>query len=376
MPTGVGNGKIEFCRRPLVITATSSGGVTMAPRKTSSVSFPGLSRLGVPHTDLHVREIVERQSQVSLFCKEDSCRRKPGFAPLFLEEAYQRCGNICAEYAKTFYLGTLLMTKERQKAIWAIYVWCRRTDELVDGHNAVCMSSSVLDRWEERLQDIFDGRPYDMLDAALTDTVFNFPLDIKPFKDMIEGMRMDTRKCRYENFQELYLYCYYVAGTVGLMSVPIMGIAPESAVSTQSIYNAALYLGVGNQLTNILRDVGEDASRGRVYLPQDELAQFGLSDKDVFSRKVNDRWREFMKEQIKRARFYFNLAEVGATQLDKASRWPVWSSLLLYRQILDAIEENDYDNLTKRAYVGRTKKFMMLPLAYFKAQSTPCFSFS
>lgn len=107
MPTGVGNGKIEFCRRPLVITATSSGGVTMAPRKTSLVSFPGLSRLGVPHTDLHVREIVERQSQVSLFCKEDSCRRKPGFAPLFLEEAYQRCGNICAEYAMTFYLGSI-----------------------------------------------------------------------------------------------------------------------------------------------------------------------------------------------------------------------------------------------------------------------------
>ncbi|KAJ0021568.1 hypothetical protein Pint_31369 [Pistacia integerrima] len=367
-PIGVGNGKREFCKKALVITATRSGGVTMAPREKSSVIFPGLSKQGIPHTDLHVRDIVERQSQqASLFGKEDACRRKPEFHPLFLEEAYERCRKICAEYAKTFYLGTLLMTKERQKAIWAIYV---------DGHNAVCMNPSVLDRWEERLQDIFDGRPYDMLDAALTNTVFNFPLDIKPFRDMIEGMRMDTKTCRYENFQELYLYCYYVAGTVGLMSVPIMGIAPESVVSTQSVYNAALYLGVGNQLTNILRDVGEDASRGRVYLPQDELAQFGLCDEDVFSRKVNDRWRDFMKEQITRARFYFKLAEEGASQLNKASRWPVWSSLLLYREILDAIEENDYDNLTKRAYVGRTRKFMMLPLAYSKAQSTtPSFSF-
>lgn len=139
---------------------------------------------------------------------------------------------------------------------------------------------------------------------------------------------------------------------------------------------------------------------GRVYLPQEELAQFGLCDKDVYSRKVSDRWREFMKQQITRARLYFDMAEEGASQLDKASRWPVrspnqsekqqhqpvileilfeistswgmmsfqvWSSLMLYRKILDAIEENDYDNLTKRAYVGRTKKLLTLPLAYTRA---------
>ncbi|KAK4409230.1 Phytoene synthase, chloroplastic [Sesamum angolense] len=182
---------------------------------------------------------------------------------------------------------------------------------------------------------------------------------------------MDTRKNRYANFQELYLYYYYVAGTVGLMSVPVMGIAPESSLSAQTIYNAALYLGIGNQLTNILRDVGEDASRGRVYLPQDELEKFGLCDKDVFSRKVTEGWREFMKEQIRRARFFFDLAEEGANQLHKASRWPVWSSLMLYRMILDSIENNDYDNLTKRAYVGRTKKLMALPVAYAKALSSP-----
>ncbi|KAH9740692.1 hypothetical protein KPL70_002310 [Citrus sinensis] len=155
----------------------------------------------------------------------------------------------------------------------------------------------------------------------------------------------------------------------GLMSVPVMGIAPDSSSSAQSIYNGALNLGVGNQLTNFLRDVGEDASRGRVYLPQDKLAQFVLCDKDVFARKVTDNWREFMKEQIKRARTFFNMAEEGASQLDKDSRWPVWSSLLIYREILDAIEENDYDNLTKRAYVGRMKKYLMLPQAYNRTQS-------
>ncbi|KAE9596332.1 hypothetical protein Lal_00048717 [Lupinus albus] len=281
-----------------------------------------------------------------------------------LNVAYDRCGEVCAEYAKTFYLGTRLMTEERQKAIWAIYVWCRRTDELVDGPNASYITPSALDRWEQRLNDVFQGRPFDMYDAALADTVTRYPVDIQPFKDMIEGMRMDLRKSRYNNFDELYLYCYYVAGTVALMSVPVMGIAPESKVSTESIYNAALALGIANQLTNILRDVGEDARRGRVYLPQDELAKAGLSDEDIFSGKVTDKWRSFMKGQIKRARKFFDEAEEGVTQLDSASRWPVWSSLLLYRQILDAIEANDYNNFTKRAYVGKAKKLLSLPAAY------------
>lgn len=290
----------------------------------------------------------------------------PGTLSL-LSEAYDRCGEVCAEYAKTFYLGTLLMTPERRRAIWAIYVWCRRTDELVDGPNASHITPSALDRWELRLEDLFKGRPFDMLDAALSDTVIKFPVDIQPFKDMIEGMRMDLKKSRYKNFDELYLYCYYVAGTVGLMSVPIMGIAPDSQATTESVYNAALALGLANQLTNILRDVGEDARRGRVYLPQDELAQAGLSDEDIFAGKVTDKWRNFMKKQIKRARMFFDEAEKGVRELSPASRWPVWASLLLYCQILDEIEANDYNNFTKRAYVSKPKKILALPVAYAKA---------
>ncbi|OMP06676.1 Squalene/phytoene synthase [Corchorus olitorius] len=284
-----------------------------------------------------------------------------------LNEAYDRCGEVCAEYAKTFYLGTLLMTPERRRAVWAIYVWCRRTDELVDGPNASHITPRALDRWEKRLDDLYEGRPYDMFDAALSDTVSKYPVDIQPFKDMVEGMRLDLRKSRYNTFDELYLYCYYVAGTVGLMSVPVMGIAPESKATTESVYNAALALGIANQLTNILRDVGEDARRGRIYLPQDELARAGLSDEDIFRGQVTDKWRSFMKDQIKRARMFFDEAEKGVSELNAASRWPVWASLLLYRQILDAIEANDYNNFTKRAYVGKAKKFASLPVAYGRA---------
>ncbi|KAJ4804324.1 Phytoene synthase [Rhynchospora pubera] len=284
-----------------------------------------------------------------------------------LSDAYERCGEVCEEYAKTFYLGTLLMTPERRKAIWAIYVWCRRTDELVDGPNASHITPTALDRWEKRLDDLFKGRPYDMYDAALSDTISKFPVDIQPFKDMIEGMRLDLKKSRYQNFDELYLYCYYVAGTVGLMSVPVMGIAPDSKASTESVYNAALALGIANQLTNILRDVGEDARRGRIYLPLDELAQAGLTEDDIFAGKVTDKWRNFMKDQIKRTRMFYDAAEQGIFELNPQSRWPVLASSLLYRQILDSIEANDYNNFTKRAYVSKAKKLLSLPVAYAKA---------
>nr|AAB51287.1 phytoene synthase [Dunaliella salina]AAY89105.1 phytoene synthase [Dunaliella salina] len=292
-----------------------------------------------------------------------------------LEGAYERCGAVCSEYAKTFYLGTQLMTPVQARCIWAIYVWCRRTDELVDGPNASKITPQALDRWEERLEAMFQGKPYDELDAALTDTLSKYPLEIQPFRDMIEGMRMDLFKSRYYTFDELYEYCYRVAGTVGLMTMPVMGVDPSYKGPVDKVYRAALALGTANQLTNILRDVGEDIrERDRIYLPLDEIKQFGMTEEEVKAcihrptqGKVDERWRSFMKFQIKRARDYFQEAEDGVDCLDVKARWPVWSALILYRQILDSIEKNDYDNFSMRAYVPKAKKFTSLPMALFRA---------
>ncbi|MCO5550462.1 hypothetical protein L7F22_003949 [Adiantum nelumboides] len=249
-----------------------------------------------------------------------------------LNEAYLRCGEVCEEYAKTFYLWNFNQRNTRLISIAHATVWCRRTDVPA---NAPHITPSAHDRWEQiRLDDIFDGKSYDLLDAALADTVSKFPIDIQPFRDMIDGMRMDLVKARYENVDELYLYCYYVAGRVGPTSVPVMGISPDSKATTESVFNAALALGIANQLTNIQ----EDARRGRIYLPRDELAQFGILESDIFSSQVTDKWRAFMRIQIlKRARMFFNISEQGVRELDKDSRWPVWASLTLYRQILDLI---------------------------------------
>eukprot|EP00210_Caulerpa_lentillifera_P008870 g8462.t1 len=289
-----------------------------------------------------------------------------------MKEAYDRCAYVTSEYAKTFYLGTKLMTPEKAQATWAVYVWCRRTDELVDGPNASRITPDVLERWEERLEAIFEGRPIDILDAALSHAVANYPIDIQPFRDMIGGMNMDLEKDRYETFDELYEYCYRVASTVGLMTTPIMGIDPEYKGPTEKVYRAALALGTANQLTNILRDVGEDATeRGRIYVPLNELKEFGISEKDVlrgmFARSsgaIDDRWKAFMKFQIARAREYFKEAEAGVNYLQKDARWPVWSALMIYSQILDNIEENNYNNFTQRAYVKHWKKLIALPLSF------------
>lgn len=297
----------------------------------------------------------------------------PHVAPLdSLEDSYELCRQITAECSKTFYLGTLLMPPAKRRAIWAIYVWCRRTDELVDGPHAKSTTDDTLDRWEKNLESIFAGHPLEAPDVALVDTLEQFPIDIEPFRAMIAGQRMDLYRSRYETFEELELYCYRVAGTVGLMSEAVMGAEVEHTTPWHRPLvrprEEAIALGVANQLTNILRDVGEDARRGRIYLPQADLALFNYSEEDLFNGVVDERWQELMRFQIQRARKFYTEAERGISLLSRDARFPVWAALILYRKILNVIEENQYDVFNKRAYVPGWRKFLCLPLAKLRAE--------
>lgn len=291
-----------------------------------------------------------------------------------IEDAYEVCRRVTAKYSKTFYTGTMLMAPAKRRAIWAIYVWCRRTDELVDGPQAQFTSEKTLDRWESQLESIFAGCPVDDEDVALVDTLEQFPLEIQPFRDMIAGQRMDLHRNRYETFEDLELYCYRVAGTVGLMSTTVMGIdtqlqtAPWSHQQQLDPTPQAIALGIANQLTNILRDVGEDARRGRIYLPLADLAAFDYTEADLMAGVIDDRWRAIMAFQIERARRFYAEAESGIGLLSEDARWPVWSALALYRQILDVIEENGYDVFTQRAYVPSLRKLLTLPGTLLKAR--------
>ncbi|MCC5635416.1 phytoene synthase [Nostoc sp. CHAB 5844] len=292
-----------------------------------------------------------------------------------VDESYKLCRQLIAKYSATFYLSTLLLSKEKRPAVWAIYAWCRRTDELVDGPASALTTPETLDQWEQQLESIFAGHPVENYDVALVDTVQRFPMDIQPFRDMIAGQRMDLYRSRYETFEELYLYCYRVAGTVGLMSTAIMGLDNTSNTApwnrNQPLYiptQEEIALGIAKQLTNILRDVGEDARRGRIYLPLEDLARFNYTEQDLLKGVIDERWRSLMRFQITRAEQFYRKAERGISYLSPDARLPVWAALMHYSGILNVIECNDYDVFNRRAYVPQWQKLSTLPVAWMRSQ--------
>jgi len=321
-------------------------------------------------------------------------------ASKLLKNAYLESGEVTEAFAKTFYLGTQLMPEDARQAIWAVYVWCRRTDEIVDAPRKPTDPDMLQDlsQWEVRLERLFThGEVIDVLDLPLLDIRIKYPnLSIQPFLDMIRGMLMDIPDLgqdRYDTWEQLHLYCYRVAGTVGLMSMPVFGTAPgytydiakwvqlkhcsliffisnSTQLSPRKFTNSrepALSLGVAFQITNILRDVGEDATtRNRIYLPRQDMERFGVTEEQIFNQRLDDNYIRLMKFLIARARMYYQRAKRGVPMLDTSARLPVQSSLDCYGKILDKIEENGYDSLTKRAYVGKWEKMFITLFSWYR----------
>lgn len=304
---------------------------------------------------------------------------------MLVDDAYEGCRVLTAEYAKTFYLATRAMPKDQARATWAIYAWCRRVDELVDGPDVNPdpeVQKADLSEWMTRLERMWDGDRYalaglDEYDVAFSDMIKSFPgAEIEPYRDMVRGMLMDVSdKVTYESWDELYLYCYRVASTVGLMTMPVMGTAP--GVTMEDARDPAVALGIALQITNILRDVGEDArDRGRIYLPEEDLRRFGVSSEYILDRSVggpdieiDDNYRELVKFEIARARDYYAQAEKGIALLAPSAQLPVAVAMELYREILNKIELNNYDNLSKRAYLTSGEKIRMVPDIWLKTQT-------
>jgi len=285
------------------------------------------------------------------------------FVQFPLQEAYQSCRQVITHYSTSFYWGTRLFPNPKRQNMWAVYCWCRRTDELVDNQPNQRATMHLLDQWEHQLEKTFAGHPSTPEDAALAHAATQYPLTLGPFKDMIQGMRMDLTQSRYETFEELLTYCYRVAGTVGLMTSAIMGFVPGEEGTEE-----AIALGIAMQLTNILRDVGEDAQRGRIYIPREDLERFNYRERDLLQGILDERWKALMQFQIARNQEFYRKAEGGICKLQADSRWPVWASLLFYQGILDVVEQNGYQNFTQRAYVSDLRKLATLPLAWVRAQ--------
>ncbi|CAJ1422296.1 unnamed protein product [Effrenium voratum] len=302
-----------------------------------------------------------------------------------LEKAYKQCQEVTKEYSKTFYLGSQLLDKDEQRVVWAIYDWCRNTDELVDGPMAASTTMADLEAWEQRLNRIFslegsaEGSDLtELSDLAMRDSVRKFSLIQRPFQDMIGGMAMDLVKDRYATFHELEVYCYRVAGTVGIMTLPVLGFDPmqnfTEELQEQTIA-AAMSLGVAFQLTNILRDIGEDAQRGRIYVPIEDLNRFGITEDEVLEAcntpgllVHEQRWKDFMEFEMARCEEEYQKAREGIVGLSEINRLGVMAALYVYGDILTRIRKNKYDNLRRRAYVPFVDKVVLMGKAWLKCQ--------
>lgn len=290
------------------------------------------------------------------------------------EKAYDYCQKVTRRHAKSFYFAAKFLPKKKQKPIYALYALCRHVDDEVDKAEITGAEKIIeaVERWKVQLDRVYLGaenqnhKPEKKASFSANESsklVFVAWQDLlKKYKipqnlplELMEGVLMDTHIHRYETFEELYLYCYRVASTVGLMSSEIFGYENEKTLE----YAEAL--GVAMQLTNILRDVKEDAAMNRIYLPQKDLRKFNVAEEQIFRNEPDENFVELIKFQIARARSFYQKAEKGIPLLEKNTRFTVLLALRLYEKILDEIEKQNYDVFLKRAYTGFGQKVFSIP---------------
>lgn len=274
------------------------------------------------------------------------------------EKAYAVCDDITREHSATFYTSSALLNKEQRQAIRALYAFCRVSDDLIDRPDTGDVTDFL--RWQDHA---LSNRPPedDLVALAWAETRRKFNIPRQYAEQLLDGVASDLSINRYETFDDLAKYCYSVASTVGLMSMHVVGYSNKAAIPY------AVKLGVALQLTNILRDVKEDWHNGRLYLPQDELRAFGLSEADI-ANEVNDaRWQAFMRFQINRARQLYIEAMPGLAMLERRGRVAVAAAAELYREILTDIERHNYDVFTRRAYISNGGKAVRIPGIWWRA---------
>ncbi len=267
-----------------------------------------------------------------------------------LDPLYREAARATASGSKSFYFATRFFPPELARAAHGVYWFCRYTDDLVDECSSIAEGRRDLAEWTEALESALDtGRSDHSVLSVFTDTVAAYNIPHEYPRELIEGMRMDLDGTRYRNFEELRTFCYRVASVVGLMMSHVIGFQ-EGALSY------ATDLGIAMQLTNILRDIGEDLERGRVYLPSEEMEQFRYSEARLRERRHDADFVEMMEFQVARARTYYERAMPGVKLLDRRGRFAVKVAADVYRAILGRIELSGYDVFGQRAVVPTAQK--------------------
>lgn len=285
----------------------------------------------------------------------------PPQAGVDIEHMFALCSEITRVHSKTFYFSTRFLPAEKRKAIRAFYAFCRATDDTVDALTPGDAGAHLhLDAWRRAARLPFAEQDDPVLAAwSLTRDACNVPQRF--VEELIDGCEMDLTVNRYATWAELQRYCYCVASTVGLISMHIIGVNGDDAALMQRSQPPAIALGIALQLTNILRDVGEDLSRNRIYLPQEDLHHFGVSEDDLRAGVVSASFRALMQFEIARAHALYEANLPAIRHLKQDGRLAVGAAILLYRAILDKIAENDYDVFHQRAFLSTTEKLLHMP---------------
>ena len=260
------------------------------------------------------------------------------------------CQQKAAQSGSSFYYSFLFLPPERRRAITALYAFCREVDDVVDECHDPQVAATKLVWWRQEVARLYAGAPEHPVTRALQPTLAEFNLPQEQLLEIIDGMEMDLRQSRYLDFKALSLYCYRVASVVGLLAAEIFGYEDRR---TQKY---AHDLGMAFQLTNIIRDVGEDARMGRIYLPIDELQRFGVPAADILNARYSDNFRRLMEFQIERAEQYYRQAMDELPPADRKAQRPGLVMAAIYRTLLDEIKRDGCQVLTQRTSLTPLRK--------------------
>ncbi|HEY3297404.1 MAG TPA: phytoene/squalene synthase family protein [Armatimonadota bacterium] len=268
-----------------------------------------------------------------------------------LKTSYGVCENIAKKRAGNFYYAFAVLPRSKRLAISAVYAFMRYCDDISDSDKACTSKIDLLQGWRTALDDALNGDygNHDIM-PAFHDAVKTFGIPPSYFHDLIDGAEMDLSIKRYQSFDDLYQYCYRVASVVGLVCIHIFGFQGEEAKKY------AEYYGIAFQLTNILRDIKEDADRDRIYLPLDDIEGVGCSETDLLNGLQDDQFRDLMKLEVERARTYYRMGSPLLDLVDNTSRAGLCAMAGIYSAILDRIEEREYDVYRERVTLSTKEK--------------------
>ena len=269
------------------------------------------------------------------------------------------CQQKAAASGSSFYVSFRFLPADRRKAITALYAFCREVDDIVDDQTTdVVQARFKLDGWRKEIAEMKAGRPDHLITQALFPHLDTFNLDINLLLAIIDGMEMDLDKVRYETFDDLRKYCWHVASAVGILAARIFGLKnPQTEKYAEK-------LGLAFQLTNIIRDVGEDLKIGRIYLPADDLKQFGVSEDDLEKNRDTPEFSKLMDFQAKRALSLYDEAFALLPEEDRQSQRPGLMMASIYRELLLKIEKKGFPVLTEHVSLPKTKKLWLAWKAY------------